>query len=120
MLIKGELEFIKKVRSLGTNSVELHVVQDKFKEVEEQLIRGEKFEEMWLDLEKITNGKVEFATPPPEFRGYRGGILKYYMMKIKEKYFPAPRVTFTPFTEGYAQGYKAGLDFVEALRKRGM
>jgi len=111
MLIKDELRFIKKLKELEKYNI------DSLDDVERQLIRGDKFEMMWLDLEKIVNK----LNPPDEFRGY--GFEKVSMFAldvIKRKYFPAPRVKFTPFTEGYAQGYKAGLDFLEARRKRGM
>jgi len=98
MLIKGELRFIKRLKELERYNI------DSLDDIEEQLIRGEKFEEMWRELKLY-------------------GIEKLIIERVKyleQKYFPAPRVKFTPFTEGFAQGYKAGLDFLEAQRKRGM
>ena len=104
MLIKGELGFVE---LLIKNRKDVNT--EKLQEIKEQLIRGDKYEMMWLDLDKVVKGKIEFHTPPPKFRGYRGGILKYYMAKIKEKYFPAPRVKYTPFIEGFTKGVELSM-----------
>jgi len=110
------IEFLEHMINKKDSEWEIRV----YGELLEVIKRGEKFEAMWLDLEKIINGTVEYATPPPEFRGYRGGILKYYMMLIEEKHFPAPKVEYTPFIGGFYDGYQLGLDITEARRKRGM
>ena len=102
MLIKGELKFIEiLVRVKEIN-------QEKLQEVKEQLIRGDKYEMMWRDLDKYVNGKVDIKIPD-EYRGYKGGILKYLMIKTKEKYFK-PEFT-SNFIKGVEKGIELGLKF---------
>jgi hypothetical protein len=68
MLIKGELRFIEILREMERFN------PDKLDGIEEALLRGERYEEMWGDIERLFSAHAE-------------SNLKH----IKQKYFPKPK-----------------------------
>ena len=102
MLIKGELRFIEilgRVKEINSGKLE---------EVKEQLIRGDKFEMIYRDLVKFNNQDNTNFILPNEYRGYQGGVLRYLLKVLHDKYFPVPRTEHTPFTKGFKEGMELG------------
>ena len=102
MLIKGELRFIeilKRVREIN---------QEKLREVEEQLIRGDRYEMIYKELVKFNNQDNTGFVLPDEYRGYQGGILRFLLETLHEKYFPTPRTKYTPLEEAFKEGVEFG------------
>ena len=103
MLIKGELRFIEILERVK------EINSGKLKEVKEQLIRGDKFEMIYRDLVKFNNQDNTNFVLPGEYRGYQGGVLRYLLKSLHDKYFSAPRVKYTPFVDGMIKGIELGI-----------
>ena len=86
MLIKGELRYIQILKDRGT------CVDSRLEEIEEALLRGEKFEEIVEELEKCGN-RYRF-----DYIGSHSGKTTDFLIdeirKLKQKYFPEPRSKF--------------------------
>lgn len=109
MLIHGELRFMKILKSLKVvdeKGTEHPILLSALEEIEEQLIRGDKYEHIVRDLEAVYKCQQKIVIPD-EYRGYQGGTLKYLLEKVKEKYFPKPKTA--SFMEGVEKGYELGL-----------
>ena len=111
MLIKGEWEFVRKIGKLGISQKQLSEVQEKLKEVEEQLKRGDKYEMIYRDLVKFNNSDNTNFVLPGEYRGYQGGVLRYLLKTLHEKYFGKPKKPSKSFSEGFKEGVELGLQF---------
>ena len=86
MLIKGELRYIQILKDRGT------CIDDRLDEIEEQLIRGDKFEQMWEKLEKEWGRITTYyrgRLPNGRYTGHDESI-KEIMDRVKQKYFPKP------------------------------
>ena len=102
MLIKGELRFIDILKEDGRYNL------GKLEEVREQLIRGDKFEKMWMDLETgiiWESSRLEF-------------MIKSTMSMLKLKYFldRPDNKKDTAFIKGFKEGVELAERIVQARK----
>ncbi|TET08486.1 MAG: hypothetical protein E3J83_03305 [Candidatus Atribacteria bacterium] len=96
MLIKGELRFIEILGMIP------QINREKLQDVKEQLIRGDKYEMMWLEIVKYLNsicGNFHIAEI------------------IKKKYFPALRFEHRSFVDGFKEGIELGMCYKDLCLK---
>jgi len=116
MLIKGELRFIKMLKTLKVYDNQHNLVllnQEALQEIEEQLIRGDKFEQMFLDLESVINCQKDIYIPE-EYREYHGGTLKYLIKTVKKRHFPIKPLDSVMYTE-FMKGFEKGVELAERM-----
>ena len=89
MLIKGELRYIQILKDRGT------CIDSRLDEIKEQLLRGDKFEQMWervMDYVFYDNKGMSIIP------SYGMDEVAKRLNKLKQKYFPKPikkTITFT-------------------------
>ena len=113
MLIKGELEFIKKVGRLGINEMQLAlpIVQEKLKEVEEQLIRGDKYETMW----KTFQMQQGYCFHKDNYRKHYS--LTQLMYDFEQKYFGKPKQSVENLMGSFLKGVELSMRHIQLQKE---